>query len=228
MKPTYQIFGSKSSEDLDVCFFVDSLNGIRGNHDVVKMYIEQTVFNTEKPVNGNLAIVKNGVVIENFKGSADELNNALFTTYHLHDQEFKNHIQRLVPRNVASRIVRCARTIVGNFTRTDLRVTAKMALREGLNSQIDLLDTIKLKNHTNFGKHGSVIEIHKTIAFQLGMTIALLNNKEIYTKEEIIKTFPELENYLLRKKQDPEALQKYLGQFVMMAKEINLDANIIT
>lgn len=218
MKPTYQIFGSKSSEDLDVCFFVDSLDGIRGNHEVVKMYKEQTVFNTSKPVNANLAIVRNGIIVENFKGSADELNNALFTTYNLHDQAYKNHIERLVSRNLESRIVRCARTLVGNFTRTDLRLQAKAALRVNVATQLEFLDTIKLKKYTDFGKNGSIIEVYKTLAFQLGMTLALLNNKEVYTKEAIIKLFPELENYLLRKDQNSEALQKHLKLFITMVK----------
>lgn len=218
MKPTYQIFGSKSSEDLDVCFFVDSLDGIRGNHEIVKMYTKQTVFNTSKPVNANLAIVQNGIITENFKGSADELNNALFTTYNLHDQVYKNHIQRLVSRNLESRIVRCARTLVGNFTRTDLRVQAKAALRANVVIQLEFLDTIQFKKYTDFGKNGSVIEVYKTLAFQLGMTLALLNDKEVYTKEAIIALFPELENYLMRKDQNSEALQKHLKLFVMMVK----------
>jgi hypothetical protein len=218
MKPSYQIFGSKSSEDLDVCFFVDSLNDTKKNHEVVKMYTAQTVFNTTKPVNANLAIVKNGIVVQNFKGSADELNNALFTTYDLHEQVYQNHIQRTVPRILESRIVRCARTLVGHFTRTDLRIQAKAALRADVNMQIELLDTIELKNYTDFGKNGSVIEVYKTFAFQLGMTIALFADVELYTKEAIIKTFPELGHYLLRKEADSEALQKHLELFIMMVK----------
>ncbi|MGH1383791.1 hypothetical protein [Kordia sp.] len=218
MKPTYQIFGSKSSEDLDVCFFVDSLDGIRGNHEVVKMYTAQTNFNTSKPVNANLAIVENGIVIENFKGSADELNNALYTTYDLHDQKFKNHIQHMVSRDLQSRIVRCARTLVGNFTRTDLRIQAKAAIREDVDTQLDFLATIQLEKYTDFGKNGSVIEVYKTLAFQLGMTLALLNNKEVYTKEAIIALFPELENYILRKEQNSEALQKHLKLFITLVR----------
>lgn len=218
MKPTYQIFGSKSSEDLDVCFFVDSLDGIRGNHEVVKMYTAQTNFNTSKSVNANLAIVENGIVIENFKGSADELNNALFTTYNLHNQAYKNHIDRLVSRNLESRIVRCARTLVGNFTRTDLRIQAKAAIREDVDTQLDFLATIQLEKYTDFGKNGSVIEVYKTLAFQLGMTLALLNNKEVYTKEAIIALFPELENYILRKEQNSEALQKHLKLFITLVR----------
>ena len=152
------------------------------------------------------------------KGSADELNNALFTTYDLHEQVYQNHIQRTVPRILESRIVRCARTLVGHFTRTDLRIQAKAALRADVNMQIELLDTIELKNYTDFGKNGSVIEVYKTFAFQLGMTIALFADVELYTKEAIIKTFPELEHYLLRKEADSEALLKHLELFIMMVK----------
>ncbi|WP_157560128.1 hypothetical protein U8527_19900 [Kordia algicida OT-1] len=218
MKPSYQIFGSKSSEDLDVCFFVNSLDHIRGNHDVVKLYTEQMDFQTSKPINGNLAILKNGVVVENFKGSADELNNALFTTYDLHDQEFKNHIKKLVSRDVESRIVRCARSLVASFTRTNLRKQSKTALRSDVATQLDFLAQIQLKNYTDFGKHGSVIEIYKSMAFQLGMTLALLKGIEVYTKEGIIEIFPELENYLMRKEENSEALQKHLQLFIMMTR----------
>jgi hypothetical protein len=217
--PKYQIFGSKSSEDLDVCFFVDSLDDPKRNHEMVERYKQETKFNTSKPVNANLAIVRNGIIVENFKGSADELNNALFTTYHLHAQVYKKQIQRTVSRDVNSRIVRCARTIVGHFTRTDLRMQTKAALRADVHAQIDLLEKIALKNYSDFGKHGSVIEVYKTFAFQLGMSIALLSGEEVYTKEAIIKLFPELENYLLRKETNSEALQKHLDLFLIMTKK---------
>jgi hypothetical protein len=226
MTPTYQIFGSKSSEDLDVCFFVESLDDTKRNHQMVEIYKQETEFNTSKPVNANLAIVRNGIVIRNFKGSADELNNALFTTYHLHAQVYKNHVQRTVPRDVNSRIVRCARTLVGHFTRTDLRVQTKAALRAGVNAQIELLEKIVLKNYADFGKNGSVIEVYKTFAFQLGMSIALLSGKEVYTKEAIIELFPELENYLLRKETTSEALQKHLDIFLTMAKKYQSEIEI--
>jgi hypothetical protein len=218
MIPIFQLFGSKSSLDLDVCFFVDSLSDTKRNHEIVKVYAEKTDFNTSKKVNANLAIIKDGIVVENFKGDADELNNALFTTYNLHDQKHENHIQRMVSRNLESRIERCARSLAANFTRTDLRVESKEALKGNLTTKLDFLEQIELEKYTDFGKHGSLIEVYKTMAFQLGITIALMADVELYTKEAIIETFPELENYLLRKEQNSESLEKHLKLFIMMMK----------
>ena len=219
MEIPYQIFGSKSSVDLDVCFFVDELNSIQENHETIKAYIEKSNIDTNKVINANLAITEKGIVIACFKGEEDELNNALYQTYEFHSQRFKKRIIRKVNRNVEARIERCLRSLVSYFTRTSLRTKAKEALRGSIKDKVVFLENIRLDKIKDFGKNGSHIEVYKTIAFQLGITLALLESVELYTKESIIQHYPNLENYLLRKESNVNALQKYLDEFIKKMKE---------
>ncbi len=152
MENPYQIFGSKSSVDLDVCFFVDELNSIQENHETIKAYIEKSNFNTNKVINANLAITEKGIVIACFKGEEDELNNALYETYGFHSQRFKKRIIRKVNRNVEARIERCLRSLISYFTRTSLRTKAKEALRGSTNGKIIFLENIRFDQIKDFGK----------------------------------------------------------------------------
>jgi len=216
---TYQIFGSKSSVDVDVCFFVEDLFSINKNHEKVNVCIENSGIQSNKKINANLAILRNGIVVDCFKGEKDELNNALFKTYNLHDQKFENHITKLVDRELDLRVQRCTRSLVSYFTRTVLREEAKKALKGSLRAKIDFLTKIDLNNFTDFGKHGSIIEVYKTIAFQLGITLALFDGIELYTKESIIEQYPELKLYVLRETSNPEFLNEFIKQFVLKARK---------
>jgi len=177
---------------------VDALFSINENHEKVNICIENSGIQSNKKINANLAILSNGIVTDCFKGEKDELNNALFKTYSLHEQKFENHIKQLVERNLDLRTQRCARSLVSFFTRTVLREEAKKALKGNLKAKIDFLTKIDLNEFSEFGKHGSIIEVYKTIAFQLGITLALFDDVELYTKEGIIEKYPELKTYLLR------------------------------
>ncbi|WP_452600245.1 hypothetical protein [Pontimicrobium sp. MEBiC01747] len=219
MSYPYQIFGSENSLDLDVCFYVEALSSINNNHKTVEQLIEAEAFKTLKTVNANLAIVKEGIVVDCFKGIPDELNNALYKTYHLHEQKYERKIQRLVVRDLELRIARCARALVSYFTRTTLRQDAKEALKGTLRDKLLFLEQVELKDFKTFGKHGSVIEVYKSTAFQLGITLALFQDIELYTKDSIITLFPEFKRYLLRASDTSEALQKQLKLFVLLAKQ---------
>ncbi|WP_299709191.1 hypothetical protein [uncultured Tenacibaculum sp.] len=219
MENPYQIFGSKSSVDLDVCFFIDELNSIQENHETIKTYIEKSNIDTNKVINANLAIIEKGIVIACFKGEEDELNNALYETYNVHKQQFEKRIIRKVNRNVEARIERCLRSLISYFTRTEFRIKAKEALRGSIKDKVVFLESIKLDKIKDFGKNGSQIEVYKTIAFQLGITLALLESVELHTKEGIIEYYPNLEKYLLRKESNVNALQEYLDEFIKKMNE---------
>jgi len=219
MSYAYQIFGSENSLDLDICFFVETLSSINDNHKTVEKLIEVEAFKTLKTINANLAILKEGVIIDCFKGIPDELNNALYQTYHLHNQKHERKIKRIVVRNLELRIERCARSLVSYFTRTMLRQDAKTALKGSLQDKLLFLEQLQLSEFKTFGKHGSVIEVYKSIAFQVGITLALFQDIELYTKKGIIEMFPEFKSYLLRASNGPEVLHKQLKLFVLLAKQ---------
>lgn len=211
---TYQIFGSATSLDLDICFFVDTIASISENNVVLNQIIENTTLPRNKKINGNLGIISDGILTACFKGIPDELNNALLNTYGLHKQAYENHVMTAVKRDLDLKAIRCARTLVSYFTRTELRIFSKRALREDFKSQIDFLKPIELIEYSDFGKHGTPIEIYKSMAFQLGQTLALFDDIEVYTKEAIAEVYPSLTPYLHREETSPDALQVLWDAFV--------------
>lgn len=209
----YQIFGSATSVDLDICFFVTEIGSIEENRASISQILKHIKIESTKVINPNSAVVQNGVVTDCFKGSVDELNNALFFTYNLHDQLYEKKINQLLDRDINLKVERCVRTIVSYFTRTEKRIEVKKVLRGSLQDKIKFLDTLELKEFQNFGKNGSAIEVYKSIAFQLGQTLGLMNGKEYYTKESIVENFPLLKRYLNRNEEDCKSLQIVLREF---------------
>mgnify|MGYP001801201910 CR=1 FL=1 len=111
MTTPFQIFGSSDSLDLDVVFFVEKLGAIHENFLQAKelSIMLNDFLNTSKRINANLAIVRDGVVKGVYKGTIDELNNALFHTYLLHQQYFDQRIAQLLPRNLELKLIRTLR-----------------------------------------------------------------------------------------------------------------------
>lgn len=71
------IHGSEDSTDLDVLYIVDELP----DKAECKRFCS-----AEPSENRNVATVSDGVITSVYKGTVDELNNALLITYHLDSQ----------------------------------------------------------------------------------------------------------------------------------------------
>ena len=204
MKEQFIIFGSKSSIDYDVLVLVSDLTSdIRINSLICKSYdsILKDIL-TDKKVNCNLGVLENGIITKVYKGTADEVNNALYYTFDNHKQHHPNPVKRPVQRNVELKMLRTCRVLLSFLSRSVMRSEIKLALRSDLIEKIKVLrivdyiiaDTLVEKRHVKNE------DFWKIIAFQLGQTLALMNGTEYYTKEEILKAFPEFENALKRQK----------------------------
>lgn len=66
----------------------------------------------------NLFCVTDGAVSRCWKGLPDEVNNALFTTYHLHCQEYMLPIKAKVMRSVVGRVVVSLRSMYAHCVAT--------------------------------------------------------------------------------------------------------------
>ncbi len=217
MNNIFQIYGSASSQDIDVLVFEDYLpHSIQERAELCKVYNTyfSSFFQTKKIINSNIAIVENGVLVQVHKGIPDELNNALFLTYELHQQYFPNQIQELVTRDVELKIIRCARVILSFLTRTIYRQQVKLALRGNFKEKIEVLSAIKISQIQDFGKNQLRAEVLKTIAFQLGQTLALMEGKELFTKEEVANYLPRLSSFLQRKDIEVAEIQEVIELFV--------------
>ncbi|MFD1602511.1 hypothetical protein ACFSJW_19660 [Flavobacterium artemisiae] len=221
MKPIYQIFGSENSLDVDLVFFIEEMPKTIAE----KLSLAKELTNSvaadfpEKVINANLAVCRNGHLIEVYKGTTDELNNSLFYTYGFHQQQYSNQINKLLKRDIDLKFLRSTRMILSFLSKTEYRVAVKNALRGELKEKIQVLETVDLNQISSFGKNTNYQDVLKSIAFQLGQSILLDAGKEVYTKSQIAESFPELKNYLFREENtDTENLQQYLLKFVEILK----------
>lgn len=221
--PTYQIFGSQNSLDIDVVFFIEKIpDTISDAANLCKQYSELLISTSDKhkKINANLAVVQNGILQDVFKGTTDELNNALFYTYTLREQKQVNQITKLLVRDINLKYLRCARMILSFLTKTTYRGIIKQALNTDIQTKLEVLKNIDLNNISDFGKQVDVIEIKKTIAFQLGQTILLNRGIEVYTKDEVAANFNVLKPYLYRDVQTNFTdLQNTINTFIITLEE---------
>lgn len=224
--PIYQIFGSENSFDVDLVFFIQKMpETILEKLSLSKKLSESiTSFFPEKELNTNLAVCKNGHLTEVYKGTTDELNNALFYTYDFHKQNQENQITKLLVRDVDLKFLRSTRMILSFASKTEYRVLVKNALKENLSEKMNVLQNLDLTKIVSFGKGKNNSDIIKSIAFQLGQCIALQEGKELYTKNQIAEHFPELKKYLFREENvNLNDLQKGLLYFVELLKTRSLN-----
>jgi len=231
MNYKYQVFGSPSSQDIDVMVFVDELRSIDDNHTLIKelnVYFENFVSDAcfdGRKVNANLAVLKDGKVIEVFKGTADECNNSLMDTYQFHHQAYANHVTARYDRfdeYYHIKLKRVARFIMSFFSREpELRPLIKSALRGDILERLETLRHIDFTKYNTFpGKKEKHEDIYKVLAFQFAQVFGLSNQQEIYTKEDAAIQFPVLKGLLAREpitEKDIEHLNIYLQKFIIIA-----------
>ena len=219
-KIEYNIFGSKSSNDYDLAVRVNSIPIIAEPHELCKHYNSHfSKILTGKKINSNLVVVENGILVNCFKGTVDELNNAILDTYDLHSQDYPCFIKKRLERALELKIVRCLRGFLSMYSRTELRTEIKSALRGNVREQIEVLKKIDLLNTIPKGKKESLGDIYKMFAFQIGQTFGLMNGKELYTIEQIVEDYPNLEHFLFRTgKYDLNVIKIYLDILMLNIK----------
>lgn len=201
--PRFQIFGSENSKDYDIIVFVDSISqNIDLCSSICKDYDDKiSKILTDKPINVNLGVIEDGYVSDVFKGTYDEVNNALYYTYELHDQIHDNLILGPIERDLNLKIIRSTRGILSFFSRTDLRSEIKLSLKGDIRSRLDILKKIDFQKMLDFpGKRESKSDIYKVLAFLYGQLFSLIDGyeKDSYTKNGIMRSYPELSNLINR------------------------------
>jgi hypothetical protein len=200
------IHGSENSLDKDAYVIVNEPL----NHREAKLLCD-----SYKNINANLLYVEDGVVKWCYKGTVDECNNSILTTYNLHVQNYENPIKRKLERQYGLKSVRCIRGLLSYNSRTHLRSEIKKSLvSTDMDEKIATLKLINLNEIKDFDKN-SITEAYKFFAFQLGQTLSLIeDNVELFTKNTVAQYYPELKPYLNREKSSPAELQKFLTRFI--------------
>lgn len=199
--------GSENSLDKDAYVVVPSALPFKAAKALCDSYTD---------INANLIFVKNGVVNWCYKGTVDECNNGLLETYRHHAQTEDNPITAQLSRQYGLKMVRCLRGLLSYHSRTALREDIKKALvSPDMALKIETLKKVNLNTVPDYQKT-SAVEAHKFMAFQLGQTLALIEDDvEVFTKNSVAAYYPELRPYLERQSgATPEALQKFLTRFI--------------
>jgi hypothetical protein len=219
----FHIFGSPSSIDRDILVFVDTLPELEASKTLAKQLAPtiQAHFQDAKPPNINFGILDDGVITKTLKGIPDETNNAILATYGFHLQPYQLAITRPVMRDLDAKYQRAARVILSFYSRTTHREGVKQALRRDFKAKCAMLSRLDFSVPVDFGKQATPeVDIYKSIAFQLGQSIALAEGVELYTKEDIVLHFPVFATVLRREPITPEcrqALENAKQRFLAMS-----------
>lgn len=199
------IHGSEDSLDIDVYYVFDIMPSFR----------ECQEFCSDKQENRNIIVIKDGVVIDCYKGTNDEINNGLYYTYNLHLQTYSNPIEKLVKRDILIKSIRVVRCLLSHLSRTQYRNEVKMALSSSdWMLKVNTLKNIDLTQVHDFGKNGTKFDVLKVFAFQLGQVLGLHDNVELYTKSSTAERYPDLRKFLYREEEDIKFLIPYLNRFL--------------
>jgi len=209
------IHGSEDSLDLDVFYVFDKMPSFKECQD----------FCSNKEENRNIIVVENGVVVDCFKGTSDEINNGLLQTYSLHNQEFENVVKHAVERDVLIKAIRVVRCLLSHCSRTQYREDVKRALKSNSwKEKLDVLSKINFAEIEDFGKSGTKQDVYKVFAFQLGQIIGLLNGKEFYTKSSIAERYPALRPFLYREMHvEVKILSAFIDAFLYVMSTFNIE-----
>ena len=114
------IHGSADSIDLDTVYVFEEMPS----------FLQCQLFcQSSTSENKNIIVICDGIVVDCFKGLPDEVNNALYTTYPLHIQEYPLLVNRMVSRDIFLKDITVTRKLLSSLTRTNLRPAIKEALR---------------------------------------------------------------------------------------------------
>eukprot|EP01118_Nematostelium_gracile_P006410 TRINITY_DN2064_c0_g2_i1.p1 TRINITY_DN2064_c0_g2~~TRINITY_DN2064_c0_g2_i1.p1 ORF type:complete len:406 (+),score=99.56 TRINITY_DN2064_c0_g2_i1:90-1307(+) len=215
-KSTYFDHGSIDSMDIDRFYVMETMPSTEECYHLCKGTGEDR----------NIITVKDGVISDCFKGTADQCNNGLFMTYSLHNQKFENPIKKMVTRLVPLKVVEAVRKILSRSGRHSTPLVREQ-ISNSLKSRIfqERIDALHAVNYCQ--NAGMSVESKKVVAFQLGQTIALINGQQIFTKQVMYQSFPELEPILKRKElPDTETgpvLNKYRDIFLTQISGVSFD-----
>jgi hypothetical protein len=210
---------SEDSTDIDVLYIIDELPDFQTCKNFCDMNPDGE--------NRNLAVIRDGVITECYKGSPDELNNALIDTYTKHEQKENLLITKRVPRIKPVKYARAVRIILSHLSRSQYRPEIKAALHGSWSERLRVLGSTVDLNKIDFSALRHVkneADVKKVIAFQIGQVRGLINDIELYTKREISDTFPELEEFLYRKPDsDINILDKQLKLMATLLSELDTE-----
>lgn len=208
------VHGSPDSRDLDVVYIVDEMPPLG----------ECPAFCSADPMeNRNLAVIRDGVIVECFKGFPDEVNNALRATYALHEQHDPLLIRRSVDRDLPVKCLSVLRKLLMELRHTSFRPAARAALKGNYTERLALARKADLRRLEWQIPQEEQTERRKAMAFQIGQALALRAGTELYTKQAISDYMPALRPYLCRQTCPMDALEAAKSEFIDALTDMGIE-----
>lgn len=209
------IHGSEDSLDTDIYYVFDELPDFQ----TCKKFCSD-----DPNENRNIIVIKNGIVTDCFIGTCDEINNGLIDTYNLHKQDYPLIINQRLERDKELKYIRAVRGILSHVSKTHYRPEVKSALNGNWNKRLECLKNIDFStiDFNTLGKRMCKEDVLKVIAFQIGQSLGLIENIELYTKSSVAKQYPDLYNFLYRKEGDLAILNAFKDVLFDYLKKINV------
>jgi len=186
LRPFYN-HGSPDSLDVDRDYLFYEMPDVADAH----------LFSQGVDEDRNIIVVKEGSIIDALKGVNDECNNALFTTYSFHQQQFPCPVLKKSNRVVIVKLLSTIRKVVSAIA--DYPPERDIVLK--LIRSIYFLPRLEYFKQLDMTICGQTMGVEplKSIAFQYAQTLSLVRGEEIYTKQEASKAYPELSCFLYRR-----------------------------
>ncbi len=205
----FNIFGSPNGSDLDILVSVNEIISNNKHIDrICELYAEYFTNIYSCDVDINLVVVKDHKIQWVAHGTCWETNNALFTTYALHEQQYPCFVDSCVEPNnqeINMKIHRAVRNILSIYTRS---VEYRDLVKKGLHPKstlTDRLEIIKLIDNTkntwasNRDDETKIFRQTKRGCYQVLQTLAILNDSVgLYTKDQLLNLYPEMKCFLYR------------------------------
>ncbi|MEG1592234.1 hypothetical protein [Chryseobacterium sp.] len=224
---SYYFFGSDDSLDVDVMIDHPAASSLESDSQIIKILKED--FPEIDAWNINIIRIDEGQVIHSIpnKGSADSANNSLFLTYKNHSQAYEFPLKKMVERVIPISCVRCVIATLMWFKGNNLNDQYLQNIRPAILSgnwseylkQFLALDFSKVFTYDDTINKN----ILKSLAFNIGQNIALIQGEEFYTKKSLTIRFPELFPLLYRKECNPSPI---LGQKIQELYSLLIRENV--
>lgn len=192
--------GSSDSKDIDIVYLVS--DHLPSAKDFSRLCEEEQ--KRQKNVDLNVALVRNGHVVDCIRGVPSELNNALLRTAPLHpeneDEEKKKQLSLLQPveRSVGEKFV-CTLQKITIMLRRHARHRDRCIKMLKSNSAHDMWHWLRDDVDWRQDHEECDLDDVKQVAFMLGQTLSMQQGEsEWYTKKELCEAHPSLTPYLMR------------------------------
>lgn len=198
----YNIFGSEDSLDYDIMVYVEDIPSIVMCKKWCKEYEEElSKIYTDKPIDVNLAVVKDNMIVDVYKGFPAECNDMIYWTYKRHEQTYAcmvSEVVGLTDEYIHTKVARTVRILISSLSRTVHRPMIKKALKGTFMDQLCILSMISLDSVNILHNKHSNEEVRKHLAFHVGQCIGVLDGMQLFSKSSIGDHYHLLKPYLER------------------------------